>query len=103
MKLVSSVNGVPIRLTPERFGHIAERHPEMAREEQRMLETLSMPDLVQQGDGGALIAIKHYATTPLTSKYCVVVYREVSSLDGFILTAYFATQPSVVRRTIWTP
>ncbi len=50
MKIVKSVKGVPIRLTPERLEHIERRHPEMKGEEDRILETLSSPDYVQEGD-----------------------------------------------------
>ena len=35
------------------------------------------------------MAVRFYATTPLTSKFLVVPYREVSAQDGFVLTAYF--------------
>jgi hypothetical protein len=101
MQIVMSVAGVPIRLTPERTGHIERRHPEMAGESERILETLSSPDCIQEGDSGTLIAIKHYPRTPLTEKYCCVVYRELSEDDGFILTAYFATRPADWRNVTW--
>jgi hypothetical protein len=52
MKIVKSVSGVPIRLTPERLEHIERRHPEMLGEEDRILEVLSSPNYVQQGDSG---------------------------------------------------
>ena len=60
----------------------------MTGEGERILETLSLADYVQEGDSGTLIAVKHYPKTPLTEKYCCVVYRELSQDDGFILTAY---------------
>jgi hypothetical protein len=50
-----------------------------------------------------LIAIKHYSKTPLTEKYCAVVYREVTEDDGFVLTAYFTSKPSERRTTVWKP
>jgi hypothetical protein len=53
------------------------------------LEALAEPELIQQGNYGELLAIRSYPETPLTSKYLVVVYREVDQKDGFILTAYF--------------
>ncbi len=101
MQIVKSVAGVPIRLTPERTEHVEGRHPEMSDEGERILETLSSPDYVQDGDSGTLIAVKHYPKTPLTEKYCCVVYRELSEDDGFILTAYFATTPADWRKVIW--
>ena len=41
---------VPIRLTTERLNHIARRHPEMADQEGKILETITSPDYVQEGD-----------------------------------------------------
>ena len=101
MLIVRSRNGIPIRLTEERWQHVARRHPEMQSLRERVLETLSEPEIVQQGDFGELLAIRFYPETPLTSKYQVVVYREVNSEDGFILTAYLTSRPSVGRITIW--
>ncbi len=101
MLIVHSRNGVPVRLTEERWQHIIHRHPEMAEQRERVLKTLAEPELVQQGDYGELLAIRFYAQTPLTGKYLVVVYRESSSEDGFILTAYFTSRPSTKRTTLW--
>ena len=103
MQIVKSVVGIPIRLTPERTEHIERRHPEMSSEVERILETLSLPYYVQQGDAGTLIAARHCPKTPLTEKYCCVVYRELSQDDGFIVTAYFATRPADWRNIVWKP
>lgn len=101
MKIVLSVSGVPIRLTVERFGHIQSRHPEMRDQEERILKTVSAPDYAQEGEAGTLIAVKHYQQTPLTEKFCAVVYREVSEDDGFVMTAYFTSKPAEWRRIVW--
>ena len=103
MKIVTSVAGVPIRLTPERVAHMVRRHPEMAGQEERVLETVATPDYVQLGDAGTLVAIKHYPSTPLTEKDCAVVYRELSGEDGFVVTAYFTSQPAQWRQIAWKP
>lgn len=102
MLIVSSVNHVPIRLTVERWEHIVRRHPEMNNQKERVLETVAQPDRIQAGDFGELMALRFYPETPLTSKWLVVAYREVSSLDGFVLTAYFTSRPSGHRRTLWS-
>ncbi len=102
MKIIKSVRGVPIRLTPERVEHIERRHPEMSGEE-RILEVVSSPDYVQEGDSATLIAVKHYPKTALTEKYWAVVYRELSEEDGFVLTAYLTSKPSERRKTVWKP
>ena len=101
MLIVHSRNGVPVRLTKERWQHIARRHPEMDDQGEQVLETLAEPDMIQQGDFGELLAVRFYPETPLTRKFLVVAYREVSPEDGFILTAYLSSQPSARRVTIW--
>lgn len=101
MKIIISVNGVPVRLTPERLMHIESRHPEMKGQEILILETTSTPDLIQEGDAGTLIALKYFSKTPLLGKFCAVIYKETGHKDGFILTAYFTNKHSKERRTLW--
>jgi hypothetical protein len=101
MILVISRNGVPVRLTTERWEPITSQHPEMATMRAKVLETVATPDMVQAGDYGELLAIRHYPTTPLTSKHLIVAYRESAADDGFILTAYLARRPSARREALW--
>jgi hypothetical protein len=101
--IVNSVENTPIRLTHERWDHIIRRHPELDSQKERVLETVNKPDFVQEGDLGALLAIRHYLQTPLTTKYLIVVYKEVKKMEGFIITAYFASQPSKRRNIKWKP
>lgn len=96
-----SINTVAIRLTTERWEHIIRRHPEMWRENEKVLEKVRNPDIIQKGDRNELIAIKFYADTPLTSKYLIVLYKELSSTDGFVITAYFTNKPAG-REIQWT-
>jgi hypothetical protein len=101
MLIVSSRNGVPIRLTDERWRHIVTRHPEMTDQRERVLETVADPDIIQAGDYGELLALRFYTPTPLTSKFLVTAYRAVSSEDGFVLTAYLTSRPSARRAVQW--
>ena len=101
MLIIQSKNNVPIRLTIERWDHIIRRHPELEGQKERVTQTVADPDLVQQGDFGELIAVRFYETTPLTSKYLVIIYKEVLNSDGFIITAYYTVKPSERRKTIW--
>jgi hypothetical protein len=98
---VKSRNGVPIRLSQERWEHIAQRHPEMREQKEKVLETVVAPNILPEGDLDTLMAVRHYAKTPVTEKYLIVVYREVTRTDGFILTAYFANETSERRRPLW--
>ena len=73
----------------------------MQGQKEKVLETIASPDLVQAGDFGTLMAAKHFAKTPLTDKLLVVIYRELGSADGFVITAYFTNELSKRRQTIW--
>jgi hypothetical protein len=99
--IIHSKNNVPVRLTIERWNHIISRHPELEGQKEHVVQTLTEPDQIQQGDFGELIAIRFYKTTPLTSKYLAIIYKEVMNSDGFVITAYYTAKPSERRQTIW--
>jgi len=101
MLIVHSHNGVPIRLTEERWQHIVLRHPEMQELQEKVAETLVGPHIIQQGDAGELIALRFYSEAPVINKFVVVIYKETSQEDGFILTAYLSNFPNNRRTTIW--
>jgi hypothetical protein len=101
VEIVRSRAGVPIRLTDERWKHISENHPEVVDMRTEILETLSDPDLLQEGDSGEILAVRRYEKTRLTNKFLVVPYREVSTDDGFVLTAYLTSRPSSSRTAPW--
>jgi hypothetical protein len=101
MIVVLSKNRVPLRLSSERWEHIERRHPEMKNQKDKVLDTVSNPDFIQQGDFGECLAIKYFKETPLTEKYLVVIYKEIDKEKGFIITAYFTRRPSERRRILW--
>jgi hypothetical protein len=80
-----SVNGVPIRLTAERWSHIVNNHDDMAGYFDDCLQVIESPDLVLAGTRGSFKAVKGYGR----NRYLVVIYREVGRHDGFVITAYF--------------
>ena len=86
---VTSVNGVSIRLTEERWQHITSQHPELAHEQGLILEVVEQPERVLAGEHGQLFAVR----TLSDKKWLLVVYRELEAegviLDGFIVTAFF--------------
>jgi hypothetical protein len=101
---VNSKNNRLIRLTDERTRHISENHPEMKNCISWILETIENPDLILAGDFGELIAIRLFKKTPVThDKHLTVVYKEISKIDGFILTAYFSRSINQKRKMIWKP
>ena len=98
----TSRNGVAIRLTPERWEHIIRNHPEMEDQSLKVFQTVGEPDRVLEGDFGELLAVRFYEETPLTPKFLIVPYREMTQTDGFALTAYFTGKFSEKRRVVWT-
>jgi len=101
---VNSKNNRLIRLTDERIKHISINHPETKNYFSWVLETIENPDFILAGDFGELIATRLYEKTPVTyDKYLMVVYKETSNLDGFILTAYFSRSINKTRRIVWKP
>lgn len=87
--IVTSVNGVSIRLTEERWGHITSQHPEMEAYQAVILEAVASPDRVLDGGNGQLIAVRSVSR----QKWLLVIYREIETqgaiMDGFIVTAFF--------------
>jgi len=85
IEIAYSVNGVPIRLTYERWFHITENHDDLASYYFEVLETVEKPGFIIRGNKGSLKAAKNMGR----DKWLVVVYRELSKEDGFVITAYF--------------
>jgi hypothetical protein len=96
MDIAYSVNGVPIRLTDERWGHIVNNHDDLAGYDEDCLRVIESPDLVLAGTRGSLKAVKGYGK----SKYLVFVYREVSDEGGFVITAYFVRRINR-KQVVW--
>jgi hypothetical protein len=99
MDVAKSKNGVPIRLTTERWFHITEEHSEMAGYYFEALETVENPEVIYQGKAGECIAVRVVEK----GKYIVVVYRELSRADGFVITAFLTRRRRQLerRQEIW--
>jgi len=96
---VASKNGIPIRLTDERWVHITEEHNELAGMRREVLETITDPVQIFSGNYGELLAIREIES----GKYLVVVYRELQH-DGFIITAFLTRRiQSILRRQMLWP
>lgn len=96
MDVAISVEGVPIRLTHERWFHIVENHDDVAGSYEDILDTVENPDLVLRGYRDSLVAVRSYGR----QRYLMVIYRQVSGDDGFIITAYF-TRKIDRRKAVW--
>ena len=92
-----SKNGVPIRLTEERWFHIVESHDELAGLSDEVLLTVEDPDFIVRGWSDELLAVRK-----INDKYLIVVYKELEN-DGFIITAFITKKvDKVLRRgVVW--
>ena len=99
MDIVKSKNNVSIRLTEERWFHITEEHSEMAGYYFEVLETVEEPEVIFEGKEGERIAVREVEK----GKYVVVVYRELSKEDVFVITAFLTRRKKQLerRRKIW--
>ena len=86
MDIAYSVNGVPIRLTEERWEHIVRNKPYMESYYEKVLDAIERPTWILRGYAGALMAV----LTLGRQKYLHVLYREISQDDGFIITAFIS-------------
>ncbi len=99
MDVVRSKNDVCIRLSEERWFHITEEHSEMAGYYFEVLETVQEPAAVYEGKAGECLAVREVER----DKCIVVVYREASKEDGFIITAFLTKRKRQLerRRRLW--
>lgn len=96
MNEIRSVNGVPIRLTGERWAHIVAARDDLVDRSADVLDAVQSPDWVTKGYGGSLVAWKGYGRRG----YLVVIYKELAADDGFIITAFFTKTPKK-RGKVW--
>ena len=94
-----SRNKIKIRLTEERWFHISESHDYMSGLTESVLETINEPELLIQGNQEEFIATKRF-----NNNHIVVIYREVNSEDGFVITAFLTSDVNKIvknRKIIW--
>jgi len=94
-----SVNGALIRLTAERWTHVTEEHCELAGLLYEVLESIESPEVVYQGLAGELLAARQL----VPGKFLVVVYREQTAEEGFVITAFLTRRIRQLekRRKVW--
>ncbi len=99
MDVIKSKNDVPIRLPEERWFHITEEHSEMAGYYFEVLEAVAQPEAIYEGRAGECLAVREVEK----DKYIVVIYKEVSSKDGFIISAFLTKRKRQLerRRRLW--
>src|ERR1041384_1749018 len=102
MEVAVSKNGIPIRITDERWTHVVESHDYMAGNRDLIIETIEEPDSIVTGRKGECIALRHYQATSISEKHVIVVYRGIEN-DGFLITAFMTSTPETILRKgiIW--
>ena len=98
MLKVTSINGISVRLTAERWAHIVEEHCELAGMREDVLETVFCPDWIFRGSYDEYLAVKELKN----GKYMVAVYREIND-DGFIITSFLTKRITYLNKKerIW--
>jgi len=95
-----SYNGKRIRLTDAQKRHIAFFHPEALVDENKLIATMSSPDLVTEGGGpNVRVLYKFHASTPASERYLAVVIKEPNQ-EGFVVTSYFTDRVRRIR-VLW--
>jgi hypothetical protein len=96
---VRSKNGAPIRLSDERWSHIEREHDDLFGLKNEVLRAIGDPDRILAGGEGELLAVREIEH----AKWLVVVYKELSVSDGFVITAYLTRRIKQLERrdVIW--
>ena len=98
--ITRSKNGVSIRLPDERWAHIEYEHDDLAGLKNEVLRTVAEPDRILAGGEGELLAVRQLEQ----GKWLVVAYKELSTSDGFVITAYLTRRMrQLERRTVLWP
>ena len=94
----TSKNGVPIRLTTERWSHIIEEHAELSGLRSEVMTTVGEPVRIVAGGEGELLALRELEL----GKFLVVVYRELVG-DGFVITGFLTRRLRSLerRKQLW--
>lgn len=107
---VISKNGVPIRLTEERWNHTILTHQEIEPNDfNKFMKVISNPELILKGSKGELLAIQKVSRKKI---WIVVPYKEtlplrgkeVTKKDGFVLTCYFTSDLTwlLKKEIVWS-
>jgi hypothetical protein len=97
---VVSKYGIPVRLPDERWLHIEHEHDDLLGLKDEVLRTVAEPDRILAGGEDEMLAIREIEQ----GKWLVVVYKEVSASDGFVITAFLTRRAKQLeRRTVLWP
>lgn len=76
--------------------HVTEAHDYMSGNIDKVLQTLAEPERIIAGQHGESLALRDYASTNITQKTAVIVYRDEP--NGFLITAFFTSKPDKIEK-----
>ena len=102
IRIVKSINGVPIRLTATQWQHILKRHPKLKGFQDQILLTVEQPFRIYitpetEFEFAAIKVFPELREKGLAENL-IVHYRELSKRDGFIITAFVMSDRRLKRR-----
>jgi len=99
MDVITSVQGIPIRVTDERWLHVVEEHSELSGMYYNVLEVVQTPDEVYEGHYSEFLAVKRLDQR----LFLIAIYKVVAPDDGFLITAFLTTRKNwfMKRKRIW--
>ena len=101
--MVTSINNMNVRLTEERWLHIAEYHRELVNFQLEILLTIAEPDRVYRSPAGmepnfAAVKVFDRLADFGLAKNLTVHYKEQAGSSGFILTAFVISDKRLKKR-----
>ena len=78
----------PVELTPERFAHITDFHPEVKKLKKYFVSTIANPELIRPSRSDKQAFILYYKVAK--NKFLAVVIK--TNARNFILTAYLTSK-----------
>jgi hypothetical protein len=99
LKEVTSVNGIHVRLTQERWDYIIFEHLELEGCEDMVMAAVEDPDFIFEGHTDEILAVKYFSGL----FFVVTVYKEME-MDGYVITAYTKDTITTLReqrRILW--
>ena len=87
---VKDKTGRKLRMTDYNWHHIVKRHPEIASQKEKVIETLEKPDKITGSleDEETKYYYKYYKNLPSPYKFMRVIAKYLNG-EGFIISSHF--------------
>ena len=87
---VKDKTGRKLRMTDFNWHHIVKRHPEIASQKDKIIETLENPDKItaSREDEDVKYYYKHYKTLPSPYNFMRIIAKYLNG-EGFVISSHF--------------